>query len=483
MKNLIIGMLLAVSCFIHAAVVHAETANTEMWVISGATIIDGSGNKPIKNGVIVIENDRIVSVGKKGNINIPENAQKINAKGKYIIPGLMDANVHLVAGAYLENLVRYEDRIEERIEEAAQISLKYGLTTVFDSWGPRQPLVNVRNRINAGEIPGSRFYLAGNIVGMGGPMTTDFLGGTEAPFASKRFLARTNQLWEQGVGPELLSMTPQQVREKVKIYTKKDIDFVKFLVSGHGSPQGNMLAFSPTAAQAIIDETKNAGLTIQTHTTTVESLRLAVEHGVDIMQHCDATGPTAIPDSTIQLMAQKKIYCAILSLGLTTKKRAQYLSKMGYDDAANPLRKISEGNIQKIIKGGVPILLGTDAGVYEDGDGTNPKYKSLVENTEDNGVILGEAHFTWLQAMVERGMKPMDALLAATSSIAKAYKVDKDLGSLAPGKIADLVILDKNPLDDPQHYRRIHLIMKGGIVIDREALPLNPLMTKAANAR
>ena len=103
---------------------------------------------------------------REAKVNIPADARQINAAGKYIIPGLMDANVHLILGSSIEFIVRHEGRYEDLIEEAAQVTLKNGLTTVFDSWGPLQPLLNVRDRIKRGEAVGSRMFVAGNIVGL-----------------------------------------------------------------------------------------------------------------------------------------------------------------------------------------------------------------------------------------------------------------------------------------------------------------------------
>ena len=90
---------------------------------------------------------------------------------------------------------------------------------------------------------------------------------------------------------------------------------------------------------------------------------------------------------------------------------------------------------------------------------------------------LGEGHFHWLEAMTEKGMKPMDVLMAATSNIAKAYKVDKDIGTLEVGKKADLLILDGNPLEDVQAYRKIHMIIKDGKLVNRDKLPEHPILT------
>ena len=148
-------------------------------IVRNCTLIDGTGAAPVPDAVVVIEGAKIVAVGPKAKVNIPADARQINAAGKYIIPGLMDANVHLILGSSIEFIVRHEGRYEDLIEEAAQVTLKNGLTTVFDSWGPLQPLLNVRERIMRGETAGSRMFVAGNIVGLGGPFSRDFNSAAE----------------------------------------------------------------------------------------------------------------------------------------------------------------------------------------------------------------------------------------------------------------------------------------------------------------
>src|SRR5690606_1556866 len=134
--------------------------------IVNGTVIDGTGNAPLKSAVIVVDGDRIAAVGAKGKVTIPQDAEVIDAKGKFLIPGLMDANVHLfVSIPDLELMYTYEGRYHELIIEAAQVALKTGQTTVYDTWGPLPGLVQARDRINSGEAIGARIYLAGNIIG------------------------------------------------------------------------------------------------------------------------------------------------------------------------------------------------------------------------------------------------------------------------------------------------------------------------------
>ena len=456
---------------------------TESIVLRGATLIDGTGAPPLENSVIVIEGNKFSLVGSEKDINIPEGANIIDAQGKYIIPGMMDANIHLFRDVSIEFIARYEDRLELLIAEAAQISLKYGLTTVFDTWGPLQPLMNVRDRINRNEIPGSRLFVAGNIVGLSGPFGRDF--NTRASWvAPKRFVQRINAMFEENTGPQLSLLSPEQLRGEIKIYVDRGIDFLKYAVNGHdckgcsGLPEKLNLAwlllFTPEAQKVIVEESHRANITVQTHTNTVVALRQAVEAGVDLMQHCALTGEHPIPDSLIQLMLEKNIHCAVQP---RTLKRIETESNNADIFLRSPKsQKTRHENQVRLIKSGAPLLLATDAGV------ANP-IKTEVEADKDQFEVehpemIGEAHFIWFRAMIEKGMTPMQCILSATRNNADAYGKLDEIGTVESGKLADLVVLEKNPLTDIENTRSISMVIKNGQIVDRESLPLEPILTK-----
>jgi len=439
--------------------------------IVGATLIDGTGAAPVRDAVVVVDGRKIVAAGPRGRVAIPAGARELNVAGKYLIPGLMDANVHLVLGSSIEFIVRYEGRYEDLIEEAAQVSLKNGLTTVFDSWGPLQPLINVRDRINRGEIAGSRTFIAGNIVGFSGPFGRDFNVAAETT-ATKPLVRRINRIWEENTGPDLLWNTPEQVHREIKRYISRGIDFLKYGASGHR--EEDFLQFSPEAQQAIVEECHRAGIIAQTHTTSVESLRQAIEAGVDMLQHGSVTGPTPIPDGTIKLMIDKKIYCAVQPR--TAKRLAIELEQA--EDAV-PSRRAKErlqtwhDNEVRLIKARAPMLLATDAGMMDPDAAESMKPKLRTERPTE----LGEAHFLWFKAMVEKGMTPMEAIVSATRNIAAAYHKLDQFGTLEAGKLADLVVLDANPLQDVNNIRKISMVMKDGQVVDRDKLPLKKMLS------
>jgi imidazolonepropionase-like amidohydrolase len=437
------------------------STGSHLSAIVGGTIIDGNGGPPIEDGVILIDGKRIVAVADK-SVAVPAEAKIIPAAGKYVMPGIMDANVHLFFAITPDQLIRYEGRYEDIIAEAAQVALKSGLTTVFDTWGPREALTRVRDRINRGELVGSRVFFAGNIIGFGGPTSADFFPISRSVM-SKSEADSIDFRWEQGVGPDLLWMTPQEVRARVRSYIQEGHqDFLKYAASGHMQTVMQFIAFSAEAQHAIVEEGHRAGLTVQAHTTSPESLRMEIEAGADLLQHCDVTGPVPIPEDTLAVIARRQIPCAALFL---TRRFLAWEAAHGLEPRKT-FHRIRAENDRRLIIAGAPILLTTDAGVTSYSS-ENPQFGSAL-SCDDCPIELGEAHFRWLEAAEELGMNPMDALMGATRNIARAYKVDQNLGTLEKGKIADILILDKNPIENAAHYRSISLVMKDGRVVERE---------------
>jgi imidazolonepropionase-like amidohydrolase len=283
---------------------------------------------------------------------------------------------------------------------------------------------------------------------------------------------RINRIWEENVGPDLLWGTPDQVRREIKRHISRGIDFVKYAASGHR--EEDFLQFSPEAQEAIVEECHRAGIIAQTHTTSVESLRQAIEAGVDMLQHGSVTGPTPIPDSTMKLMLDKHVYCAVQPR--TAKRLAIELEQA--EDAV-PSRRAKERlqmwheNEVRLIKARVPLLLATDGGVMDPDAAESMKPKLRIERPTE----LGEGHFLWFRAMVEKGMTPMETIVAATRNIAAAYHKLDQFGTLEVGKLADLVVLDANPLQDVNNIRKISMVMKDGQVVERDKLPLKKVLT------
>lgn len=435
--------------------------------VTGGTVVDGTGAAPIVGATVLARDGRIVAVGAAADVRVPASATVVDAQGKYVIPGLMDANLHLFLNIDLETLVRHEDRYHEIVLEAAQIALKSGQTTVFDTWGPREALATARDMINRGDAPGSRIYLAGNIIGFDGPLSADFREEA-ASHVSKAFVARVNETWEQNTGRALLWMPPDSVRAVIREYAGTGVDFLKYGASGH--VEMNFVSFSPAVQRAIVEEGRRAGLTVQTHTTSVESFDMAIEAGVDIITHCGISGPTyRLPPEYVRKLVDRGIACSVLPI---TQRRLDALEKEAPGGTLTPYMKVAKENHRNLIRAGAVLLVSTDAGIE------NPVLRSesptLAADTVDPRVKLGEGHFNAIAALEEMGMAPMEILKSATSHVARAYKLDEEIGALEPGKAADMVVLDANPLESARNYRRIHAVIQGGRVVNRDLLPTAP---------
>ncbi len=429
----------------------------------------------MRDAVVLIEGGRIRSVTRAAETVVPDRAQVIPAAGRYVIPGLMDANVHLFAATVPDLLLEFEGRYEDIVLEAAQIALRSGVTTVFDTWGPLEPLIAVRERINRGEVVGSRMFVGGNIIGFGGPLSADFFAPGDA--FGQDTIDRVNRQWEQGVGPELTWQTPEDVARATRAYIERSgIDFVKYGACAH---KNQFIAFSERAQRAIVDEAHRAGLTAQAHTMSVESLRMEIDAGADLLQHGDITGPVAMPEETLKIIVESELPVAAL---VCTDAYMAWVREQG----AESLRLIhdtKDDNDRRLIGAGARLLLTTDSLANGPRKLAHPMVAGYMNGVVDNPTQLGESHFRWLQAVIERGMAPIEALLSATRNVAEAYGQAHDLGSLESGKRADLLILDGDPLEDVHNYRRIAEVIKDGELVDRRSLPTRPVLAEAATAR
>src|SRR5213594_1076063 len=190
--------------------------------IVGGTFVDGNGGAPVRDAVVLVEGARIAAVGPRTAVTIHAGAEQIDARGRWIVPGFIDTNVHLsLYGGQndrYESLVRYQPRQNEIVLEAAQIDLSYGVTTVRDSYGALVPLVNVRDRIARGDEIGARILAAGNILGWSGPYSFSF---SRVMGQLTLFQEQMNDFIAQGGGEELMAMRPEELRRAINAYLDK----------------------------------------------------------------------------------------------------------------------------------------------------------------------------------------------------------------------------------------------------------------------
>lgn len=439
--------------------------------IVGGTVIDGTGASPIPDAALLVTDDRVDSVSRAAETVVPDGARIIDATGRYVIPGLIDANAHL--STWMPDvLLKHEGGYADLVEEAAQVTLRSGLTTLFDTHGHLGALTSVRDRIGRGDAVGSRVFVAGNIIGLDGPFSADYF--TAGGLLGLDTMKRINAQFENGVGSDLLRLTPDGVRRRVRDYIERSgIDFVKYASSGHGR-QRHLIAFSERCQRAIVEEAHRAGMTVQAHSTTVESLRIAIEAGADLFQHGNLTSDTAMPEETLQTILDRSSPVAAL---VYTERQHTWIRENGSEWIRTFIvNETTDQNNRRLIKAGARLLLATDGFALGRHAANHPLMAGLLK-CEPPVYVLGESHFVWLEAVVERGMAPMDALRAATRDVAEAYGHAADFGTLEPGKRADLLILDADPLADVRNYRRIAEVMKDGALVDRAALPARRILS------
>jgi imidazolonepropionase-like amidohydrolase len=492
-KQLIgIGALLLV-----AAAAAGLRAQPSSLAIVGATVIDGNGGPAIANAVVVVTGNRITAVGPRASTEVPSGAETIDGAGQFLVPGFVDTNVHLSLYGGMndryETLVRYHDRQEDIVLEAAQTQLSYGITTVRDSYGMLRPLVAVRDRIAAGGAIGPRILAAGNIVGWSGPYSISF--SLTRATGLTLFQEQMNDEIAQGAGEELMGMTPATLAKAIDAYLDKGPDFIKYGGTSHFA-EPTFIGFSAEAQRTIVERAHARRKMAETHATSQEGLRMAIDAGVDGIQHPEVVDGVEIADDLVARIVQKRIDCSMLVNTITgeawtkhlkdraeaEKKQAEADKKMTRPrttlEARQRATELGEGlemrrrNAQKLIKAGALVTVGTDnywAAASELSRTSKPQ-------AQDHGIgtIVG------IEGLVELGMTPAQAIVAATKNGAIASGGLAEFGTVESGKRADLLLLGADPLADIQNIRKISKLIKDGKVIDRANLPQVRVLTRAA---
>jgi imidazolonepropionase-like amidohydrolase len=462
--------------------------------IVGATLIDGNGGPVVPDAVVVVTGKRISAVGPRTSVKVPPGARIIEGKGKFVTPGFIDTNVHLSLYGAGETFVRYEQQNADLVLEAAQLSLKYGITTVRDSYGSLLPLVEVRDAINRGEKIGTRILAAGNIVGWGGPYSVTFSQTQDTNLTL--FQEQINDFITQGTGQELFDMNPEELRVAINRYLDKGPDFIKYGGTAHFE-YPTLIAFSPDQQKVLVEEAHKRGKVAETHATSSESLRISVLAGLDLIQHPEVLSDP-YPDDLIQMIRDKKIICSILSNTITGKiwqkhlkdkeereKKKSEAKPEQAGQAVKPQRakttaelrkerrdqglglEARRANAQKLIQSGCFITVSTDNYL-----GSAPEFRREPKPDHQEA---GTGTLAAIEGMVELGMMPAQAIVAATKNGAVACRALDKFGTLEVGKLADLLVFEADPLADISNIRKLAIVMREGQVIDRNRLPEKPV--------
>jgi imidazolonepropionase-like amidohydrolase len=372
----------------------------------GATLVDGTGRPAVPDAVVVVADGRIVAAGPANGVTIPATARRIDVKGKTITPGLWDMHTHL-------NQLEW-----------APVYLAAGVTTVRDMGNEVPFITALRDEVSSGRAVGPRMLLAGLVDG-GGPNAFGALNAT----------------------------TPDEGRAVVRRYHSLGFEQMKLYS-----------LLKPEVVAAICDEAHKLGMTVTGHVPTALSLLAAVDSGMDQIAHQPVRGEPQ-SDSVRRVVDSLKAHGTVIDptaswgelLGHSTaepvtnlqpvlqhlppvlEQRIAAMGSANTDTATAHLRMARTlGILHELHQAGVPLVAGTDEG------------------------IPGFSVYREIELYAKAGMSPLEALQAATSVPARAMRLDRDVGTLEPGKRADLIVLDANPLDRIENIRSVRLVMKGG---------------------
>jgi imidazolonepropionase-like amidohydrolase len=405
--------------------------------IKGGLLIDGNGGAVVRDPVIVVEGRRIKQVGTAGDIRIPQDAQVIDA-GKYtLMPGLFDGHVHIAAYNTVSfanyRIAMYE--VSSQLQSFytlyhAQLCFEMGFTTLRDmgrnnaraNFAPE--LCAVRDSINNGIMTGPRLYVSGRI------MTTGSHHDMNLPRAAYRH-------------PGYTVDGPWDVRRAAREHIRTGVDIVKVCVTGGASADedGDTRNMTQEELDAAVDEAHGFHKPVAAHCWTALSHRMCVRAKMDTIEHMVYT------DDESTAMVRDAGIPVTPTLLHRTDHAIEVRKKMGSPN--NVLKKMKEvqpfcnESFKRMHQAGIKIFMGTD-----------------IQFDPEMG-----SNATELELYVKLGMTPMEAIQTATKTAAEAMKLDKDLGTLDAGKLADIIAVDGNPAHDItvlQQRDNIRLVMKEG---------------------
>ena len=393
--------------------------------LTGARLIDGTGRPPLQQATIVIKNGRVEAVGAPNAVTIPSGATRIDVAGKTIIPGLVNAHGHLDADA--------SDRpIRDKLAGQLRVYADYGVTAV-------------------------------EVLGTGPNDLTDAIALRDAQDRAPLDRARV-----YAAGPSLRDLkTADEARTRVNQYADAKVDIIKMHITG--GPNDT----PPPVYAALIDQAHKRGLRVAAHLFYLKDAHGLVDAGVDVIAH--SVRDQDVDAKLIADVKQKNIgYIPTFTRDMANfvyestppyfsdpfflrhqdayKRQMTLLSdpaqqeKMRTSKNAQDMKKALEQgmkNLKVLSDAGVMIAMGTDSGA------NLGQWQGYFEHTE-------------LEVMVKAGLTPMQTLVAATGGAARVMKLDQNLGTLQPGKWADLVVLKANPLDDIRNTRQLDSIFIAG---------------------
>ncbi len=402
----------------------APTVSAQTIALVGGNVVDMEGGAPLEDAVVLVEGERIVAIGARSEVAIPDGARVIDQSGHWLIPGLMNMHVHLgliLPGKMAARLANETDAaLALRMAEAAQKVLQAGVTTIRIPGDSRHADLALDRSIRRGESHGPRIHSAGEaLVITGGHGSEPGVLYADGPY-------------------ELIKAARQQI--------SLGANWIKIMISGGIATDGGGIAealMTPEEIEAVVDAAHRFGAKVAAHSGSPIATKVAVEAGVDSIEH------GYMLDSAVLRKMKKAGTWLVPTIVVSQPATAPFFERIGspkwYLARRESVGKIHWGALQTAIEEDVNIALGTDQLPHEPNDGTT--------------ATVREAEY-----YAEAGMTHLGALRAATTETARMLGVSDEVGTLEVGKYADILALPSDPTKNISALRELNFVMKGGHV-------------------
>ncbi len=433
--------LLAAVAF--AAVASAQAPAPRKLALVGGMLLDGYDVPPLHHAAILIEGNRIVAVGRASELTIPPDAEVVDTRGRTMLPGLIDLHAHLQILGH-GDYDRWDPWIEKNklLERVSEISAKQllmaGVTSAVDLGGTLKESLVIRDRIRSGAIPGPRMWMAG-------PWITRNLGD-----------------YYTGLPNQLLVDTPAQAAKAVDDLAAAGVDVIKAYVE-----------LKPQHYRAIVDAAHRRKLRVHAHVYDPVDVRNALEAGIDVLQHVGSAGMPAYDPALVNAIAVRGTPVVVTAahraflfpatvafperlqdpqlredfgpqIWSEVQSSFKNFQALSYFSTADQEARWAKSSLGQWIEANVTMGMGTDSG-------TPMNFHT-------------EALWREIKAHVDTGMSPQRAIGAATRVNAVILGRGKDLGTIEPGKLADVIVVRGDPLFDITALSSVEVVVKDGVV-------------------